>query len=103
MAPLRRLLERVLDQQARRSSGKESHTESGKSYIWARAVDAAGKDAQAWLEMGEGYLFSAAASVRAVEQLLASQPVGAITPAQAFGADFVLSIAGTNRYTTLTV
>jgi short subunit dehydrogenase-like uncharacterized protein len=103
IAPLRRLLERTLDQQARRSSGKESHTESGKSYIWARAVDAAGKDAQAWLEMGEGYLFSAAASVRAVEQLLASQPVGTITPARAFGADFVLSIAGTNRYTTLSV
>ncbi len=100
VAPLRRLLESVLDQQARRSGSAESHTESGKSYIWARVVDDAGKDAQAWLEMGEGYLFSAAASVRAVEQLLASSPVGAITPAQAFGTDFVLTIAGTERSTT---
>ena len=101
IAPLRRLLERTLDQQARRSSGRtESHTESGKSYIWARAADEAGTDAQAWLEMGEGYLFSAAASVRAVEQLLAAPPVGVITPAQAFGADFVLTIPGTKRSTT---
>ena len=101
IAPLRRLLESALDQQARRSSVEEKHTESGKSYIWAHAVDEAGKDAQAWLEMGEGYLFSAAASVRAVERVLALQPVGAITPAQSFGADFVLDIPGTKRYTVL--
>ena len=103
IAPLHRLVEGVLDRQARRSGSEVSHTESGKSYIWARAVDGAGKDAQAWLEMGEGYLYSAAASVQAVEQILAIQPVGAITPAQAFGADFVLDIPGTKRYTALPV
>jgi len=29
---------------------------------------------------------------------LADRPVGALTPAQAFGADFALSIEGTRRY-----
>ncbi len=104
VAPIRRALESLLDQQARMSRQTDnvgSHTESGKSYIWARAVDEAGKDAQAWLEMGEGYLYSAAASVRAVEKILASRPTGIITPAQTFGADFVLDIPGTKRYNKL--
>jgi short subunit dehydrogenase-like uncharacterized protein len=35
--------------------------------------------------------------VRAVEELLASERRGAFTPAQAFGADFVLSIEGVRR------
>jgi short subunit dehydrogenase-like uncharacterized protein len=69
------------------------------SYIWARANDGKGRAAEAWLETGEGYGYSAAAAVRAVEQVLQHQPVGALTPAQAFGPDFPLAIPGVRRFT----
>ncbi len=96
----RRLVEGTIDRQAQRG-GEQKHVETGKSYIWAQARNQAGNQAQAWLEMGEGYLFSAAASVRAAEQILARRPVGTITPAQAFGTEIVLEIPGTQRYSSL--
>jgi len=36
--------------------------------------------------------------VQAVEHALRDQPSGALTPAQAFGADFVLSTEGVRRW-----
>src|SRR6266545_6295885 len=68
------------------------------SYAWARATNQSGQQAEAWLELGEGYHFTAASSVQAVEHVLRDQPSGALTPAQAFGADFVLTIAGVRRW-----
>jgi hypothetical protein len=35
--------------------------------------------------------------VAAVERVLADQPAGVLTPAQAFGADFTLGIEGVRR------
>ncbi len=70
---------------------------AGRSHVWARAVDREGSEAQAWLELGDGYAFTAASAVRAVERTLAEKPVGALTPAQAFGEDFVLEIQGVTR------
>lgn len=70
---------------------------AGKSWIWARASDDRGSEAQAWLETLEGYTFTAVATVRAVERVLADEPVGALTPALAFGKDFVLELEGTRR------
>jgi short subunit dehydrogenase-like uncharacterized protein len=74
----------------------ENHTQ-----IWAEARAADGRRAQAWLELPEGYAFTAVAAVRAVEEVLARKPQGALTPAKAFGADFVLSIPGCRRLDTL--
>ena len=37
------------------------------------------------------------AAMNAVERVLADHPVGVLAPAQAFGADFVLSIGDTRR------
>ncbi len=68
-----------------------------RSHVWAEARAADGRRAQAWLELPEGYTFTALAAVRAVEQVLAHRPQGALTPARAFGADFVLSIEGCQR------
>ena len=70
----------------------------GRSYVWACAKDQDGKQVQAWLETLEGYQLTAVAGVRSVEKLLMERPVGALTPAQAFGADFILEIEGTQRY-----
>jgi short subunit dehydrogenase-like uncharacterized protein len=70
----------------------------GKSYVWARAADVRGKSAEAWLEIAEGYHFTALSAVQAVEKTLATNPVGALTPSQAFGVDFVLEVEGTKRF-----
>jgi short subunit dehydrogenase-like uncharacterized protein len=69
-----------------------------RSYIWACAIDASGKTTQAWLETGEAYQFTAIAGIRAVEEVLAAPSQGVLTPALAFGADFVLEIEGTRRF-----
>lgn len=73
----------------------------GRSYIYAVARDADDKRVEAWLETTEGYSFTAKGGVLAVERILAESPVGATTPALAFGADFVLSIEGTRRFDSL--
>jgi short subunit dehydrogenase-like uncharacterized protein len=71
-----------------------------RSYGWARATGTDGT-AEAWLHTDESYAFTAAASIRAVEETLARSPSGAVSPAAAFGADFALTIPGTTRSDTL--
>jgi short subunit dehydrogenase-like uncharacterized protein len=68
-----------------------------RSYLWARAADDLGNSAEAWLISAEGYAFTAQAAVPVVERVLQEKPAGALTPSQAFGPDFVLEIAGTQR------
>ncbi len=51
----------------------------------------------------EAYQFTAIASVLAVEQTLERQLAGALSPALAFGKDFVLAIDGTRRIDSLDV
>jgi short subunit dehydrogenase-like uncharacterized protein len=68
-----------------------------RSFGWARATGPDGATAQAWLQTGESYAFTAAVSIRAVEETLTRSPRGAFSPAAAFGADFALTIPGTTR------
>ncbi|KFE68390.1 integral membrane protein (Rhomboid family) [Hyalangium minutum] len=68
-----------------------------RSHLWAEARAADGRRSQAWLDLPEGYAFTAVSAVRAVEEVLAQKPVGTQTPARAFGADFVLTIPGCQR------
>lgn len=68
-----------------------------RSWVWVRAADRKNKEVCATLEAGEGYAFTASASVQAVEQVLGSGISGAMTLASAFGADFVLNIEGVFR------
>ncbi len=77
--------------------------ETGRSDIWAAARDAHGKGSEAWLATLEAYRFTAVAGIRIVEHVLAAEPklAGALTPAQALGADFPLEIEGTRRYDSL--
>ena len=69
---------------------------AGRSFIWARA-SGGGVSAEAWLETPEGYSLTAVTGLNAVERVLAERPVGALTPALAFGADFILQAPGTRR------
>lgn len=70
---------------------------TARSYVYARVENDQGDSAQAWLETVEAYRFTAEAGIRAVEQTLAQHPRGTLSPAQAFGTDFVLSVPETIR------
>jgi short subunit dehydrogenase-like uncharacterized protein len=72
-----------------------------RSFGWARATNAAGATAQAWLQTGESYAFTAAASIRAVEEALKRPLRGALSPAAAFGAEFAFTVQGTTRVGTV--
>ncbi len=74
---------------------------TARSYIWARTTNNDGQEAQAWLETMEGYKFTAVASVRSVEKVFELSPKGALTPALAFGKDFILEIPDTKRIDSL--
>jgi short subunit dehydrogenase-like uncharacterized protein len=57
----------------------------------------AGESAEAILETPEPYHFTALAAVAAVYKVLADNPAGVLSPAQALGADFVLGIEGVRK------
>jgi len=77
------------------SAPSQSAITTMRSRIWAEARNDDGQRAAGMLETGEGYRAAAAATVRAVELLLRSPRIGALTPVQAFGADFALGVPGT--------
>jgi len=72
-----------------------------QSVGWARAAGRDGATAEAWLQTGESYAFTAAASIRVIEETLARSVPGAFSPAAAFGADFALTIPNTARIDTI--
>ena len=80
---------------AQASTPSQSAIAAMRSRIWAEARNDSGQTAAAMLETGEGYRAAAAAAVRAVESLLQAPCIGALTPVQAFGADFALGVPGT--------
>jgi short subunit dehydrogenase-like uncharacterized protein len=98
-----RLLRRIVQMIVARSfKGPNAEMrQHSRSYVWAMARDAEGNQTQAWLETMEAYQLTAVAGLRCVERLLAERPVGALTPAQAFGADFILEIEGSKRFDAL--
>jgi short subunit dehydrogenase-like uncharacterized protein len=66
------------------------------SYIWGEVKNAAGEKRTAVLKLPEGYTITYLAAVRIAEILLADTNLrGSLTPAQAFGYDFVLQFEGT--------
>jgi short subunit dehydrogenase-like uncharacterized protein len=97
--PIRRLAQAWVGW--RHQEKKAALDDSGRAYIWAKAFDAKGNAAEAWLETIEAYQFTAVAGVRAVEKVLADSPSGALSPAQVLGADFVLDLPDTCRFDTL--
>jgi len=76
---------------------------TARSRIWARAADEEGNESQAWLDTMEGYRFTSVAGVRSVEKVFKLSPKGALTPALAFGKDFILEIPETKRLDNLQV
>jgi short subunit dehydrogenase-like uncharacterized protein len=96
-----RLAEAVVDRFV--AGPNERARREGRSLLWARAQDADGRAAEAWMETAEGYRFTALSAVTCVERTLAERPSGALTPAAAFGAELVLGIEATRRWDALAV
>ncbi len=95
LAPLRRVAKSWV---ARMMRGFEPPADQKEtSHAWVFARNEGGNVKEAWLETVNSYHFTALAGVRSAEKLLAEQPRGAVTPALAFGADFVLGLPGTKR------
>jgi len=69
----------------------------GRTRLWARASNREGLSRQAWLDTVDGYAFTAESAVLALEALAQAPRLGALTPSRAFGADFVLQVAGRER------
>lgn len=99
LKPIRRVLQKLVDRTVHGPDAEMRQT--ARSHVWARAADKSGNEAQAWLETVETYQFTVIGGVRCVERVLQDRPVGALTPALAFGADFVLEIEGTQRFDAL--
>ena len=77
------------------SPNGDSTPSTFRSFGWARAIGQDGSSSEAWLETGDSYAFTPAASIRAVEKTLGGTPHGALSPAAAFGADFAFTVQGT--------
>ena len=92
--PLKKTAESFLEK--RFTGPDEAARARGSSALWARAEGPHGT-VDAWLDTAEGYQLTMLAGVRAVERVLANRPIGGLTPAQAFGADFVLELPGSVR------
>jgi short subunit dehydrogenase-like uncharacterized protein len=93
---IRRSAQKLVEKTVRGPSEQTRHT--ARCQIWAWAGNAAGDEAQAWLETPEAYHYTALAGVRCVEKIFKLQPRGTLAPAQAFGPDFILNIPGTERH-----
>jgi short subunit dehydrogenase-like uncharacterized protein len=91
--PVKRFAQRWVE---RRVSGPTAEQrETGRTYLWGEARDAAGRTATATLEVPEAYRFTAESAVTCVERVLAGKvEPGAWTPSRAFGADFVGELPG---------
>ena len=66
-----------------------------ESRVWARAEDRDGRTAEAVLNMGEGYQWSAEAAVRAAEHVAVDGRSGLWTPGQYLGKGFALDVPST--------
>ena len=69
-----------------------------RATIWAEATDSSGRSYRAMLVTPDPYDFTANCALEISSRVTAlSEPIGLATPAQAFGADFVLTLPGCSR------
>jgi short subunit dehydrogenase-like uncharacterized protein len=75
-------------------TGPDAHARStGRTRVWGRVEDKAGRWEEVLLEFPEGYRFTSLAGIRALEAVLdARPPAGTLTPAGAFGVEWVLGL-----------
>ena len=79
---------------AKQPLGPDEKTRAtGRSEVWGRVVNAAGKTVEGTMTTPEGYWLTALGAVAAVKRVAEVAP-GAHTPSTAFGADFASTLAG---------
>lgn len=84
------LVQRIASRYASKHKGpSEEVRKSAKVELWGRAANAKGEEVTMTHVVDEGYDFTVKSSIAAVERVLASTLKGALTPVQAFGANFV--------------
>lgn len=91
IGPLRRYLRRRV---ARGAEGPgPRRRQEGRTRVWGRVEDDQGRSAEMVLEFPEAYRFTAMGGIRALEEVLAWEGGGGtLTPAGAFGGDWVLDL-----------
>jgi saccharopine dehydrogenase (NAD+, L-lysine-forming) len=92
LLPVLRLgpVQRIATAYANRRTGPSAEErQRAKTELWGRVVNAQGNEVTMTNIVDEGYTFTVKSSIAAVERVLASTLKGALTPAMAFGANFV--------------
>lgn len=81
------------------SGPDQQERQKHRTYVWAEVKTTSGEKHTAWLESMEGYQLTAAIAPRAVCEILTRNwRGGAYSPAQAFGADFIVRMPSTLRF-----
>jgi short subunit dehydrogenase-like uncharacterized protein len=91
-APLRNLAMRRAGRQRGPSPAKRA---AGRIELWGRVANTRGDEITMTMTVAEGYTFTVASALKAVERILAAPESGAFTPATLFGSRFVREIPGT--------
>jgi len=89
--PIRAFVNRTIQKHLKGPTAEQR--ESGRASFWGRASDAHGGSVEATLETPEGYRLTVATALASMDRVLSrGAPSGFLTPAQAFGADFILDM-----------
>jgi short subunit dehydrogenase-like uncharacterized protein len=93
--PVKAVARWQIDRQAAGPTDRER--KEGKSQLWGRVRDAAGREASATMTTMEGYTLTAHTAVEAVRRVVAGGvATGFQTPSKAFGTEFVLEMPETS-------
>lgn len=91
--PVQRVLKWVVEQTVK--GPDETARRTARVEIWGEARNAAGAVVQGRFVVPEGYTFTADAAIACVQGVRSGRVAsGAVTPAKAFGGDFVMSLPG---------
>ncbi|MGE3801026.1 MAG: trans-acting enoyl reductase family protein [Candidatus Kapaibacterium sp.] len=93
LKPLRRLVNAGIDLALREKSPQVE----GEVSVWGRVTDRTGRQVECWMKVPEPYHYTAIAVLNAIERLSTGIPHGVLSPTQAFGIDFALSVPETIR------
>lgn len=94
MKAVKKYLRKKVD--ARPAGPSDEKRKTGKSHLWGRVTNAAGKCVEARMKTLSGYALTAATSALIAKKLVASVPsAGYFTPAQYFGEGLIFEIEGT--------
>ena len=71
---------------------------AGRNRVWEEAIDGDGRSFKASLSTPDAYDFAANSALEIASRITSLPvPLGLVTPFQAFGADFVLTLPGCTR------